>query len=57
MPKLRKREQAAVEAVVRLRRGKRGGEDSPYAYVTIVGKRIAVEVTAIKHRIAERGRL
>jgi len=40
MPKLRKREQAAVEAVVRLRRGKRGGEDSPYAYVTIVGKRI-----------------
>ena len=59
MPKLRKREQAAIEAVARhfSATWEKGGEDSPYAYVTIPGKRIAVEVTAIKHRIAERGRL
>ena len=35
----------------------KGGEDSPSAYVRIPGKRIAVELTAIKQRIAERGGL
>jgi hypothetical protein len=51
-----KREQAAIEAVARhfSATWKRGGGDSPDAYATIAGKRIAVEVTATKPRIAER---
>ena len=50
MSKLRKREQAAIEAVARhfSATGEIGKEDSPDAYVTIAGKQIAVEVTAIK---------
>ena len=56
---MRKQEQAAIEAVARhfSATWEKGGEDSPDAYVTIAGKRIAVEVTAINQRIAERGDL
>jgi hypothetical protein len=59
MSKLRKQEQAAIEAVARRFSAtwEKGDGDSPDAYVTIAGKRIAVEVTAIKQRIAERGDL
>ena len=55
MSELRKQEQAAIEAVARhfSATWEKGGEDSPDAYVTIAGKRIAVEVTAIKRRIAD----
>jgi hypothetical protein len=55
---MRKREQAAIEAVAKhfsatwLR-----GENPSDAYVTIAGKRIAVEVTIVKQRIAERADL
>jgi hypothetical protein len=59
MSKLRKQEQAAIEAVARhfSATWEKGDGDSPDAYVIIAGKRIAVEVTAIKQRIAERGDL
>ena len=59
MSKLRKQEQAAIEVVARhfSATWEKGDGDSPDAYVTIAGKRIAVEVTAIKQRIAERGDL
>ena len=59
MSKLRNQEQAAIEIVARHFSGtwEKGDGDSPDAYVTIAGKRIAAEVTAIKQRIAERGDL
>ncbi|SDR57106.1 hypothetical protein SAMN05444161_6469 [Rhizobiales bacterium GAS191] len=59
MSELRKQDQAAIEVVARHFSAKweKGDGDSPDAYVTIAGKRIAVEVTAIKQRIAERGNL
>jgi hypothetical protein len=59
MSGLRKREQAAIEAVARhfSATWETGGEESPDAYLTIAGKRIAVDVTAIKQKIAERGSL
>jgi hypothetical protein len=59
MSGLRKREQAAIEAVARhfSATWETGGEESPDAYLTMAGKRIAVDVTAIKQKIAERGSL
>ena len=53
---LRRQKQAAIEAVAKhfSATWKKGDGDSPDAYITIAGKRIAVEVTAIKERIAER---
>jgi hypothetical protein len=59
MSKLRKHEQAAIEVVAKhfSATWEKGDVDSPGAYVTIAGKRIAVEVTAINQRIAERGDL
>ncbi len=56
MSKLRKPEQAAIEAVARhfSATWEMGDGDSHDAYVTIAGRRIAVQVTAIKHRVAER---
>jgi hypothetical protein len=57
MSKLRKREQAAIEAVARhfSATWEIGKEDSPDAYVTIAGKQIAVEVTAIKRTTGAKG--
>lgn len=57
MSKLSKLEQTAMEVVARHFSATWGKEDadSPGAYLTIAGKRIAVEVTAMQHRIAERG--
>jgi hypothetical protein len=59
MSKLRKQEQAAIEVVAShfSATWEKGDGGSPDAYVTIAGKRIAVEVTAIKQRIAGRGDL
>lgn len=59
MSELGKHEQAAIEAVARLfsARWQKAGAESPDAYLTIAGKRIAVEVTAIKQRMAEPGSL
>jgi len=55
---LRKQKQAAVEAVARhFSATWEKGEDPPDAYLTIARKRIAVEVTTIKPRIAHRGGL
>jgi hypothetical protein len=53
---LSKQQQAAIEVVARhfAATWEQGDGDSPDAYVTIAGKRIAVEVTVIKQRIAER---
>jgi len=52
MRALRKQEQAAIEAVARhfSATWEMGKGDSPDAYVTVAGKRIAVNVTAIKQR-------
>lgn len=57
MSELTKREQLAIEALARHCCGtwENGTEDSPDAYVTVAGKRIAVEVGVIKQRIGERG--
>jgi len=53
-----KRERAALEAVARhFSATWEKGEAPPDAYLTIAGKRIAVEVTTTKLRIAERGGL
>ena len=53
-----KRERAALEAVARhFSETWEKGEAPPDAYLTIAGKRIAVEVTTTKLRIAERGGL
>jgi hypothetical protein len=48
----RKQEQAAIEAVARhfSAMWEMAEEDSPDAYVTVAGKRIAVDVTAIRQR-------
>jgi hypothetical protein len=53
-----KRERAALEAVARhFSVTWEKGEAPPDAYLTIARKRIAVEVTTTKLRIAERGGL
>jgi hypothetical protein len=59
MRELRNRDRRVIEAVARHFSAiwQNGGEDSPAAYLTIAGKRIAVEVTAIKQRITEWGEL
>ena len=58
MSGLGKRERAALEAVARQFSATREkGEAPPDAYFTIARKRIAVEVTTTKQRIAERGAL
>jgi hypothetical protein len=59
MSELRKQEQAVIETVARhfSATWEKGGEDSIDAYVTIAGRRIAVEVTAIKHGIVQRSDL
>ena len=58
MSGLGKRERAALEAVARhFSATWEKGEAPPDAYLTIAGKRIAVEVTTTKQRIAERGGL
>jgi hypothetical protein len=56
MSKLGKREQAALDVVAGhfSATWENGDGDSPDAYLTIGGNRIAVEVTAIKPEIAER---
>ena len=54
--RVKKRERTAVEAVARhLSATWEQGEGPPDAYLTIAGKRIAVEVTTIRPRIAARG--
>jgi hypothetical protein len=57
MTALRKREQAAIATVAGhfSATWEKGEGDSPDAYVTIAGKRIAVDITAIRQRVAERG--
>jgi hypothetical protein len=59
MSELTKRQHLAIEAVARhfSATWENGSEDSPDAYVTVAGKRVAVEITAIKQRIGERGDL
>jgi hypothetical protein len=58
MTELRRHERAALEAIARhFSTTWEKGEDPPDAYLTIARKRIAVEVTTIKQRIADRGRL
>lgn len=59
MSRLSKPERAAIEAVAKhfSATWEEGDGDSPDAYVTIAGKRIAVEVIAISERIAEPGGL
>ena len=58
MSGLRKHERAALEAVARhFSATWEKGEIPPDAYLTIARKRIAVEVTTIKQRIADRGGL
>lgn len=59
MSALREPEQAAVEAVARRFSAtwETSDGDSPDAYLTIAGRRIAVEVTAIEPTISERGDL
>ena len=53
---MRKRERAAIEAVARhFSATWEQGEEPPDAYLTIARKRIAVEVTTIRRRIADRG--
>jgi hypothetical protein len=50
---LRKEETAAIAAVASHFFAEwRSGEDPPDAWLTIAGKRIAIEVTTMKHRIA-----
>jgi hypothetical protein len=58
MGELRHQEQAAIEAVARhfSATWEKVGGDSPAAYVTVAGKQIAIEVTAIRQRIAEQDR-
>jgi hypothetical protein len=53
----RTQEQAAIEAVARhfSATWEKRGDDSPDAYLTIAGKRISIDITAIKPRIAHRG--
>jgi hypothetical protein len=57
MSDLGNQRQAAIEAVARhfSATWEKGGKDSPNAYVTAAGKRIAVEVTALRREIAEPG--
>jgi hypothetical protein len=57
MSKLTKQEQAAIEAVARHFSATWEEEDgnSPDAYVTVAGKRVAVEVAAIKQGVAKKG--
>ena len=56
MSGLRKYERAALEAVARhFSATWEKGEDPPDAYLTIARKRIAVEVSTIKRRIADQG--
>ena len=58
MSGLRKHERAALEAVARhFSATWEKGEGPPDAYLTIARKRVAVEVTTIKQRIADRGGL
>lgn len=53
---MRKRERAAIEVVARhFSATWERGEEPPDAYLTIARKRIAVEVTTIRQRIAARG--
>jgi hypothetical protein len=57
MSELRKRQQAAIEAVVRHFSATRedGSKESPNAYVVIAGKQIAVEVAVIEQKGAKQG--
>jgi hypothetical protein len=58
MSKLRKQQRAAIEAVARhFSATWEQGEDPRDGYISIGGKRIAVEVTTVKQRIAERADL
>jgi hypothetical protein len=54
---LTKQEQAAIEAVARhfSATWEKGDGNSPGAYVTVAGKRVAVEVAAIKQGVAKKG--
>ena len=55
MAKLTKQEQLAIEAVAKhFSATWEKGEDPPDAYVTIAGRRIAVEITTIMQRIVDR---
>jgi hypothetical protein len=56
MNELRKRKQATIEAVAgHFSATWQSGEGPPDAYITIAGKRIAVQLTAIKWRTSGRG--
>jgi hypothetical protein len=58
MRELMKQQLTAIEAVARhFSAGWEKGKDSTDAYLMIAGKRVAVEVAAIKNRIAGLGRL
>ncbi|MDQ2859314.1 MAG: hypothetical protein M3T55_01005 [Pseudomonadota bacterium] len=59
MSQLSKEERAAIEAVAKrfFATWEKGNGDSPDAYLTIAGERIAVEVTAIGEGTAARGAL
>jgi len=55
MSELRKQEQAAIEAVARhFSATWEKTEHTSIAYISIAGKRIAVEVTTVKQRLADR---
>jgi hypothetical protein len=58
MSVLGKQEQAAIETVAKHFSAvwEKGGDDGPDAYLTIAGKRIALEVASVKRKTAERGR-
>jgi hypothetical protein len=59
MTALRKREQAAIEAVARhfSATWENGADGSPGAYLTVAGKRVAVEIAAVEPNSPERGGL
>ena len=59
MGKLGKQERAAIDAVARhfSATWENGDGESPDAYLTIAGKRIALDVAAIGQKVAERGDL
>ncbi len=55
MSELRKQEQAAIEAVAEhFSATWEQSDDTSNAYISIAGKRIAVEVATVKQRIADR---
>lgn len=56
MRDLKKQEQAAIEAIVRqFSATLEKGNDSPDVYITVAGKRIAVDITTLKQRGAAQG--